>query len=470
MRKTVLFIVLLISNFLSAQELPKLYKNNFPAEYYTNISNEQFLNSNLEKLTSTRPDLVYYLSHVLNSYSETKDTAAFLKGMRYITNLVRQIEYKHKRWIENELKSASKLAIEPSLRQKVMALYPGVAADTSGDVPFMQCPFPVNENKKYYFSFIYFSNDSLTRYNDAVDYKEKLYREEKSLIDGFKNISANSEDENKENTEFIKTNNILKFWYLFADNDFSNRENIRVYRIFADMISDEYAYNVGFNKFELHAGYSLNGTDKIKYLIDRNPVYKPVEYNNSFETQQFSIGLSYRLQIKPVRSSFSYINTSVSYQALVSSKSKVQNINATYLYSVISGKVKSDYMDEVTSPGANIYLNKLSTIFVESSVPVFFPIRNFALEIGIAGGLNIIDYSYNYSFHYTHSSVKTLKDNTKSYEVLEEGDVSHNTVNGSRTQLVLRPIVKLVFDFVPGISVVAEGSSEYGVVFIAYSF
>lgn len=470
--KTVLLSLLMFLSPLiySQQNLLELYKNNFPAEYYSDNENKNFLEINLQKLSSTRPDLVYYFSEVITAYSISRDTSAFREGMRFISFLTREVEAEHNDWIKNEVKMIPALKMEPSLEQKEIEMFPDVTPGNEKALQEIPCPFSIDQNKKNYFSLIYYTNNAELKYDKSIDYRPKVIIAEKNIINNYRDTEK-LKSENVTGSDLPRgVQGLFKYWYLFKESNPANEQHVRVYQVLANRVNNEYSYSPDFYRFQINAGFSANGTVAIKYSIDRQPILNPIEYNNSFSTQQFSFGISYRYQLKPVRSMFSFLYTGISYQSFGPSKSKIQDLNTTYVYSETSGQERTDYTDQITSPGAEINLNHLSTILFQVSTPIFFPFRNIALELGVTGGINFIDYSFSYSYHYKRSAVRTFADGSQTTFNLAEGDVNHPVESGSRTQLIVRPIVKLNFDFLQNVSISALGSFDYGSVFMAYSF
>ena len=468
-----IFILVLLSIVVTkcySQDILTLYQKDFPNEYYTTKENNEFLFLNLQKAVQTRPDMVYYLSEILNSFSVTHDTVFFLKDMRYFASISNDIGNKKIMWGRDQIKKTSSLDSESSLKQKVIDFFSPAARDSIKTVSLSECPFSIDINKKYYFSFKFYTNDPSLEYNASENYEEKSIFLEKQIIQHFKNLADFKGVDENLILKDRSINGIMDYWYLFATEDLPDRNNMEAYNIVSDYTNNNYSIEDNFSRFMISGGYGINNTAKVSYTINEDPFHEPIDHSNLTPSDQYSIDITYRYKIKPVRSIFSYFNINFSVQSFKLPDNINQYINNTIRYRIITPFDTTDYKEDITSNGAIIKVDKMTTLIFEPSVPIYFPYRNIFLEFGCYIGMNIIKYTLDYGYHYKRTETKTNGNGTSTTTVTLEGDSLPILENKTQTNWIVRPVANILFEPVSHIFLKATIAPDLSKVSLGISF
>ncbi|RMI19159.1 MAG: hypothetical protein D6681_03155 [Calditrichaeota bacterium] len=268
------------------------------------------------------PEIIYfYLQHLQYRYEQhITDPQANLA--RLLAVMFRNAKVEKSDWAKREIENCRANGYPARIIEEYFSQYVYRGADVR---QYLELPadFQVDENRKYFFVYLYLSQAEGERYDPAVNYQQKCREAAEKIVEELNFYAANFKQYSREeNLEVVQK--ALRYPYLLKNSYFKGVFPRKTAQYLSDFIAamekhfeelakkePKYAPSRRHNKFQIDALIAANPFD---YSISHSVVYDdPLvhdfvhDYSVSVHTDlNWLVGV--HLKIRPLYGPLSYIN------------------------------------------------------------------------------------------------------------------------------------------------------------------
>jgi hypothetical protein len=432
---------------LRGQDLVSLYAQSFPPEYSSSRDLRNFLQPNLELAASLRPDLVYHLAVALNWFSRTRDSSAFREDMRFLARAIHRVQYERSRWAAEQLrKFADTPGLDPSVLQKATSLFEPYlrASDSTYPVPLPRDP--VDSSRLAYYSLPLYTLKAASAFDPAVDYRLQLRDVERGVVDSMRTALAAS------TLTSSAFGPLFARWYLFPTPSTEPQGRVEAHDVLASGLLRELSYGPSFLHWFLSAGYSNHAGFPYTGELQREPLMDPLAFETTIGTPRLVFGLAYRIQLRPVRTFFSYLKLKTLFESGTSTERHGRTLGTTIAFVAETLPYRTTIViDSLGSPGAEITSSRSIAFSLECSLPVVEFGNWLSIEFGAGCGVQSVNYTSTYAYHFARRGHSVWTDGTVDDYVVVQGDRMYDVHETARRWFV-RPFFACVSEFLSPIS------------------
>jgi len=301
--KTIVYIVVLFSNFLFAQISKEHFENILCPEIY---NNDNLLENSIKVIISESklsPELIYYRVIFLNNIYGNKNIDQQSNGFLDLKNAKTAYILNRNSWLHKQIDYLKTNHAENKYYSIILNFYEDLIINT--EAQFSELDKKIDKNLLYFYVMFLYSNGTINIYNKNINYSDKRRAFERDEIKKLQMHNLSSSNNQDAFASFKnKLNIISKSNYNYSDilisqcqKDFSStnmgRINIGLFYI--------YSYSKSLNDIEV-------GIIPEIYNFDNKPM------GSIRVANIFGFNLGYKFFIKSEIERFSYINLNIFYQ------------------------------------------------------------------------------------------------------------------------------------------------------------
>jgi hypothetical protein len=413
----------LLALYAYAQSQPSIefYRQYIPSLYLDSAQYRSTIAANIENSETTDPELIYDFLLCFNTETQTFNVIQY-------QNYLKEISIKkenRKRWALSEIQRLYSSNLEYSLKEMGGSFYQGLVYFKSGNQKY-EASQNYDINKRDFFVYRYYTNDSLIQYNLNVNYSDKRNQYESEVVDKYRNYCDQFTTDPDTTKCGLLVKEIPKLWYVFEkqstidSSSFSPSELVKLY------VTHKYSFEEDFPTYGFGLLFNQNNSSQIDLSLLDNPVI-PIHIRIPINLNEYGVSGLYRLQFKKVKSFMSYLEFEVSYFVNNSAHTYRPLFDQNQGYP-INDSVYTEYY--VTSQHSSLTLSSLSSFYFSISIPLLYINKYILIEPSIGLGINSISYTYDYSYNYRQQEIRKYYNSPTDQTVIINTGIS----NGSKRE------------------------------------
>lgn len=451
----VLFISIIFSCSLYAQDVISIYRKYIPKEVLENEAFLKMVSSNIEAKAELHPDLIYYnLVKLQKQYSE-KDREKFNLLKQHVSQVENSYMARRTKWTQKQIDDANKSNYINEMKREIVNYFTPLLRDTMNKSNETSSSFETDYNLLHFYACVYMQKDTSAVYDPKIDYQVKRKELEKVQLDYFKNIYALKEPEKSISINRLMEEIFLR-WYLFENkgNETGNPENLSIaLQTIMKIVNKNYTISDSPNFF-IEAGYSIKNslfTTTNEYPVVYKYLFSYSTQNQNYtnpvadikpDMPQLAISAGYRLMLKKHYGFMSFIEFSLLASLSLQEKQSDYITTSTNQYKVEN----IDITEKRGFTENHMKIHSINNYIVKVGVPIFALGNKFSVSLAANAGIVHLSSTTNYTYYLnkTEGYYTNFGSTYYSHQIATGSGKGNFEVN--KNYFVFYPTLELIYD------------------------